>query len=233
MSNLIGTKVTQKGTELPLLNLKGKPYLQVAHRLVWFREEYPLGRIVTEIVSADDSTATVKATIAVPNNELGAYMDLSSGFKSESADNFPDFLEKAETGAVGRALAMAGFGTQFEPELDEQERLADSPVAVAKKKGVANGNSKDVGLSVGDSGVEQAGSGHAAPVRREGPAAPAIPRETVNKTISTYAKVIQDKKLKSKEELKALVASAGAPTKEALTDAQALELLSQMKQILA
>jgi hypothetical protein len=36
---------------------------------------------------------------------------------------------KAETKAVGRALAMLGYGTQFAPEMDEGERIVDSPVA--------------------------------------------------------------------------------------------------------
>ncbi len=33
------------------------------------------------------------------------------------------------TGSIGRALAAAGYGTQFAPELEEGERLADSPQA--------------------------------------------------------------------------------------------------------
>jgi hypothetical protein len=37
------------------------------------------------------------------------------------------FLEKGETAAVGRALAMAGFGT--DDTLDDVDFLADSPVA--------------------------------------------------------------------------------------------------------
>lgn len=32
------------------------------------------------------------------------------------------------TGAIGRALAMIGFGTQFAPEFDEEQRIVDSPV---------------------------------------------------------------------------------------------------------
>ncbi len=32
---------TAKGTELPLLNLRGKQYLEVRFRLVWFREDHP------------------------------------------------------------------------------------------------------------------------------------------------------------------------------------------------
>ena len=30
--------------------------------------------------------------------------------------------------AIGRALAMCGYGTLQAPEFDEQERLADTPV---------------------------------------------------------------------------------------------------------
>jgi hypothetical protein len=45
---------------------------------------------------------------------------------------FPDYIEKAETGAIGRALAMCGYGTLQAPEFDEQDRLADMPVEKAK-----------------------------------------------------------------------------------------------------
>lgn len=46
----------------------------------------------------------------------------------ETLEGFGDFIEKAETGAIGRALALVGFGTQFcADELDEGPRLADSP----------------------------------------------------------------------------------------------------------
>ena len=41
--------------------------------------------------------------------------------------NIRDYFEKAETKAIGRALAMLGYGTQFAPELDEAERVVDTP----------------------------------------------------------------------------------------------------------
>lgn len=56
------------------------------------------------------------------------------GTKTETALDWPDCLEKAETSACGRALAMAGYGTEFTAdEFDEvtQERFVDSPVPVA------------------------------------------------------------------------------------------------------
>ena len=36
--------------------------------------------------------------------------------------------KETETGAIGRALAMCGYGTLQAPEFDEQDRLADTPV---------------------------------------------------------------------------------------------------------
>src|SRR5690606_25279663 len=113
-------------------DLKGKPYLQVAHRLVWFREDHPKGRIQTEIVTLAEDKATVKAAVVDEAGNL-----LSVAHKTEYESNFGDFLEKAETGAIGRALAIAGYGTQFDPEMDEEDRLADSPVEPAKKAKVA------------------------------------------------------------------------------------------------
>lgn len=119
---------TKKGTELPLANIKGKPYLQVAHRLVWFREEHPEYSVTTDIIHHDDDYSIVRAEVKSPDGFI-----LQSGTKKEDKRGFPDHLEKAETGAVGRALGMLGFGTQFAPELDEGDRLADSPTTPVKQ----------------------------------------------------------------------------------------------------
>lgn len=108
-----------------MMKLKGKDYLQVAWRLVWFREERPLWSIDTELVAHDADTkhAIFKATIADENG-----VKKSTGYGSESVKDFGDYIEKAETKAVGRALAMLGYGTQFAPDLDEGERIVDSPI---------------------------------------------------------------------------------------------------------
>ena len=53
---------------------------------------------------------------------------IATGTKSEKAASFPDFIEKAETGSIGRALAALGYGTQFAPELNEEHRIVDAPV---------------------------------------------------------------------------------------------------------
>lgn len=106
-----------------MMSLKGKDYLQVAWRLVWFREEHPDWQIRTELLSDTGDRAVCKAEIYDAEGFL-----LSSGHGSETTKDFHDNLEKAETKAVGRALAMLGYGTQFAPELDEGERIVDSPI---------------------------------------------------------------------------------------------------------
>ncbi|HEU0163704.1 MAG TPA: hypothetical protein VFQ54_01595 [Thermomicrobiales bacterium] len=106
-----------------LMKLKGKDYLEVKWRLVWFRQEYPHGRITTAIHQITDTHAIVTAQV---DDGVGG---TGSGIGSESVKDFGDFIEKAETKAIGRALAALGFGTQFAPELEEGERIVDSPVA--------------------------------------------------------------------------------------------------------
>ena len=107
-----------------MMKLKGKDYLQVAWRLVWFREDHPDWGINAECIEQDQEHAIFKAIIC---DDSG--VQKSSGHGSESKKDFADFLEKAETKAIGRALAMLGYGTQFvADELDEGERIVDSPV---------------------------------------------------------------------------------------------------------
>jgi hypothetical protein len=114
---------TSKGTELPLLNLRGKEYLEVKYRLVWFREDHPDWSIETELISVTDVSAYARATIRDEKSRI-----IATSHKFESIQGFPDFIEKAETGAIGRALALIGYGTQFcADELDEGKRIVDAP----------------------------------------------------------------------------------------------------------
>lgn len=118
---------TPKGTEIPLLELRGKPYLQVPHRILWFREENPNWLFEVTYPILTDQKAMARAEIKDENGKVRAI-----AHKVEDIKGFADFAEKAETGAIGRALGMLGYGTQFAPEFDEGERLADSPVPPAK-----------------------------------------------------------------------------------------------------
>lgn len=122
------TVSTPKGTALPLVNLKGKDYLMVGHRLQWFNEVESRFRIETEFLLITDEQTVAKAKVTVFDKE-GREIKTAMATKRETKKDFPDHTEKAETSAVGRALAMLGYGTQFAlSDLDEGDRLADSPV---------------------------------------------------------------------------------------------------------
>ena len=104
----------------------GRTYLPVSARIVWFRQEHPDWSIETEAVEINHEKqyAIFRARICDGDGKL-----MSTGTKKEDVKGFGDYIEKAETGAVGRALALCGFGTQFSPDLDESSagRFADSP----------------------------------------------------------------------------------------------------------
>jgi hypothetical protein len=103
----------------------GKKYLPVAFRLVWFRNDHPDWLIITNPheINIEKQYAIFKAEICNAEGTI-----VATGFKMEDVKGFRDYIEKAETGSIGRALAVCGYGTQFAPELEEGERLADSPV---------------------------------------------------------------------------------------------------------
>ncbi len=105
--------------------VSGKEYLEVKWRLVWLRNEHPNAVIETELVSHHDNEAVFRAMVSIPDGGS------ATGWGSEDARGFGDYLEKAETKAVGRALAALGFGTQFCTDFDfgaANGRVVDSPV---------------------------------------------------------------------------------------------------------
>ena len=103
-------------------------YLPVAPRIAWFRKDHPDWSIVTETVMLVDKAVLMKATIKNPDDRV-----IATALKKETEIGFPDYIEKAETGAIGRALAMCGYGTLQAPEFDEGERLSDSPIEITPK----------------------------------------------------------------------------------------------------
>jgi hypothetical protein len=112
------------------MTLSGKKYLQVAGRVLLFRDVHPSGGIHTELITLDldKGFAQYKAVVLDANGAI-----LATAYGSETLKGFPTgWIEKAETVAVGRALAAAGFGTQFalaDFHDHDHAKLADAPVA--------------------------------------------------------------------------------------------------------
>ena len=93
----------------------GADYLDVKWRLVWLRSEHPDAQITTEHVTITADMAIFKALVSIPG--AGA----ATGYGSETAGTFADFIEKAETRALGRALLALGYDAQFAQEFGEDE----------------------------------------------------------------------------------------------------------------
>lgn len=147
------------------ISLKGKAYLPARRRIQWMRgipEAHPDWTIDTEIVEhaigksikpgpvgvgkVDGGYAVIRANIFDADGRL-----IATGLKSEYSENFTDYLEKAETGAIARALAVAGYGTESALDLDEgvdAGRIADAPVEVPTR-GVRLGPSSVAGVGRG------------------------------------------------------------------------------------
>jgi hypothetical protein len=139
-----------------LTQISGRDYLEVKWRLLWLRTLHPDAVIETELVRDDGATALFRARVSVPGGGS------ATGWGSESYQDFGDYVEKAETKALGRALAALGYGTQFCQDFDfgaaERGRIVDSPVDISRVRGH------------GRPGAEQAGAGAARAARGGDPA---------------------------------------------------------------
>lgn len=127
-------------------------YLQVQWRLAWFRALCPHGKVLTEIAHldldrpveawkdkwVDDPTRPGKKK-AQKEKVLGQGIaifkavvedgqgGIGTGHGMENAAAFDAYMEKAETAAIGRALAALGYGTQFTGS-EFKSRIVDAPV---------------------------------------------------------------------------------------------------------
>ena len=115
-------------------------YLEVAYRKLWFRLKHPEGAIRKFIREVNDQFAIMEARVYLdrrdPEESYIANAIVKRYFHPE--DKLGDkYLEIAETAAVGRALADAGFGIQFTDSSENPESgVVDSPIGVPYGMGV-------------------------------------------------------------------------------------------------
>lgn len=151
-------------------DVKGKQYAEVNQRIKAFRMLYPEGTIETEIVSIDNGICIMKANIykniymcQEDENQIikieKMLLGTGTAYEKENSTfiNKTSYIENCETSAVGRALAMCGFGIdtsiaskeevenaieQQEQEKKEQETkkklLVDIKKLMIKKKVLPN-----------------------------------------------------------------------------------------------
>lgn len=147
-----------------LVNLNGRgEYLEVKWRLLWLRTEHPDAIIETRMERLEERDAVFSARVSIPGGGS------ATGWGSETAGDFRDFLEKAETKAIGRALAALGYGTQFCQDHEfgggniiagnGTMRIVDAPVDFAANRGRQSGDQQrqqQAQLPASDPGAQRA-----------------------------------------------------------------------------
>ncbi len=93
------------------------PYLPVKVSEIWFRKEYPKGRISTEMMGLSGDSATFKASIYL---DLADPLPVVEGTATRYLDDGKYFVTAAETAAVGKALSRLGFGTPLDAQLSDE-----------------------------------------------------------------------------------------------------------------
>ncbi len=92
------------------INIKGKKYILVSDRVIFFNEAYPNGCIQTEQLESTDRVefkAKVIPDASIPDRFFTGH---SQAVWGDGNVNRSSALENAETSAVGRALGMMAIG---------------------------------------------------------------------------------------------------------------------------
>lgn len=112
-----------------------KEYNTVDQRISGFRELFPDGAIVTEIVSHDNGVVLMKATAYDDNGKILA---TGHALEKESASyiNQTSYIENCETSAIGRCLGIIGIGLtdavasaeEIKGQIDAEQKRTDDNI---------------------------------------------------------------------------------------------------------
>ena len=114
-------------------NIKGKQYVEVNQRLLYFRNEskYDGWSITTDFLALESESCVAQCTISDNEGRVIA-QGTAQEDKSSSYINKTSYIENCETSAVGRALAMLGIG--IETSIASSNEVS---MAIAKQEGAA------------------------------------------------------------------------------------------------
>jgi len=105
--------------------IHGEEYVRVRDRLQMLRRDHPGARIETELIQLDREShfALFRARIELPSGAL------ATGWGSETGDDFGDYIEKAETKALGRALVALGYGSDANASVQDDSARVEAVLA--------------------------------------------------------------------------------------------------------
>jgi len=121
------------------IDIKGKQYVLVSDRVIYFNENYPNGSINTELVSdPKDERVVIKATV-IPDCDKPErkFSDYSQALWGDGYINKTSAIENCSTSAVGRCLGYMNIGVidsiASKDEIDKaeiQSRMQTAPQAI-------------------------------------------------------------------------------------------------------
>lgn len=152
-------------SKLKTINIKGKEYVEVNERIRAFREMYPNGSILTDMLSNENGMCVFK--VQVIND--GQILATGHAYEKEGSTfiNKTSYIENAETSAIGRALGILGIGIDTSVASAEEvtnavnnqkEDVKDLPVDKAKDKLIKahkDGKLKEVFFSLSTKNKEE------------------------------------------------------------------------------
>lgn len=102
-------------------------YEPVDSRIHKFWEQFPSGRIHTEIVLINETEIVIKASVFTDRDDpRAAAIDFAHETRNSSPVNKTSFVENCSTSAIGRALATLGFspkGQNKRPSREEMQKV--------------------------------------------------------------------------------------------------------------
>lgn len=101
----------------------GAPHLDVKWRLHWLRTEHADAQIDTNLVSVEGDVVICRASVRLPN---GGSASAHGAASRSGGASMADLIERAESRALGRALATLGYGAQY---LEEDAINATRPAS--------------------------------------------------------------------------------------------------------
>ena len=149
------------------VNIKGKSYLPVAERMTLLKEEIGIANysMQSEILHHDTEKVIVKAVLTIYTGETSqSYVGHAEEHRNASNINKTSALENAETSAVGRALAFAGWAGDEIASADEvaaaiNQQPAQQPVQQPRSRQPAQQTQQPTQQPAQQPAQQQNGSG--------------------------------------------------------------------------
>jgi len=115
------------------IEIRGKSYVPVTERVKEFHRLYPDFTVLTEIISLDETSVLMKATVYDPDGKILAVGHAQED-RNASNINKTSYVENCETSAIGRALGMFGIGIDDSmASADEVANAIDRQEALKQK----------------------------------------------------------------------------------------------------